>query len=93
MWLVIQLTKPRQSLRGYCRRYFLEPSANLFVGKGNRLLFDDLDRRISNSGINAVVVAGHNKSDLGMVVRVYGNPDRSIVNLDGFQLIQRKSKR
>ena len=56
-------------------------------------MFDDLDRRISNSGINAVVVAGHNKSDLGMVVRVYGNPDRSIVNLDGFQLIQRKSKR
>ena len=93
MWLVVQLTRPRQSLRGYCRRFLLEPSANLFVGKANRVLFDDLDKRIEESGIDAVVVAGHTKADLGMVVRVYGSPSRSIINLDGLQVVLRKSKR
>ncbi|MBE7540625.1 MAG: type I-E CRISPR-associated endoribonuclease Cas2 [Opitutaceae bacterium] len=91
--MVVKLIKPRQSLRGYCRRFLVEPSANLFVGKANRVLFDDLDKRVLDSGIDAVVIAGNTKSDLGLVIRVYGSPDRSIVSLDGFQVILRKSKR
>ena len=93
MWLVLQLNKPRASLRGYCRRFLLEPSPNLFVGKANRTLFDDIDQRIKESGIDAVVVVGHSKTDLGLIVKNYGAAPRSVVNLDGFQAILRKSKR
>jgi hypothetical protein len=93
MWLVLHLNKPRQSLRGYCRRFLLEPSSNFFVGKGNRKLFDDLDKRIKESGINAIIVAGHSRSDLGMVIRTYGESPRQVINLDGFQAIVRKTNR
>lgn len=90
MWLVLHLNKPRKSLRGYCRRFLLEPSTNLFVGKINKTLFNDLDKRLVESGINAVLVVGHSKSDLGLVMRTYGTPIRNVITLDGFQAINRK---
>lgn len=92
MWVVLQMNKPRASLRGYCRQFLLEPSPNLFVGRANRPLAEDLMRKLEESGIDAVMVRAHSKSDLGMAIKIYGNPHRQVVNLDGFQAIMRKIK-
>jgi len=92
MWLVLQIKKPRDSLRGYCRRFLLEPAPNLFVGKANKTLAEDLVRRITESGIDAVMVWQYRQSDLGLRIKVFGSPDRSVVELDGFQVISRVIK-
>lgn len=89
MFIVLKISSPRASLRGYCRRFLLEPAANVFVGKGNKRLFDDLARRLDESGVEAVMVRSRADSDLGCDVRVFGNPPRSIVDLDGFVCIKR----
>lgn len=91
MWIVLQITKPRASLRGYFRRFLLEPSPNLFVGKANRPLVEELVKRVEDSGVDAVMIWQRRKSDLGLWVKVFGKPDRTAVDLDGFQVILRKS--
>lgn len=92
MWAVVILEKPRASLRGYCRRFLIEPASNIFVGKTNKVLFEDLTEKIKQSGINATIIHDSRKSDLGFRAIVFGNPARQIVDLGGFQAILRKNK-
>lgn len=92
MWVVIVLNKPRPVLRGYCRRFLLEPRPNLFVGKATKPLVLDLIARFETSLANAVLVYGHRGSDLGLGIKTFGQSDREPVDLDGLQLILRKSK-
>ena len=89
----MSLNNPRASLRGYCRRFLLEPSPNMFVGKANRVLVEDLMNRLEESGIEAVMVRQHRNSDTGLAIRIFGSPSRSVVDMDGFQTIAIKSSR
>ena len=91
MWIVLQLNKPRASLRGYCRRFLLEPAPHLFAGVVNKVLAEDLVRRIDESGISAVVIIQKRQSDLGMWVKIFGDPNRRAVDIHGFQVISRKT--
>lgn len=92
MWTVIHLVKPRDSLRGYCRRFLLEPAPNLFVGKVNKTLAEDIVSRVTESGIDGVMICQCRKSDLGLRIKVFGNPDRAVVDLGGLQVVSRKTK-
>lgn len=92
MLIVLQLVKPRASLRGYCRRFLLEPSANLFVGRANKDLLEDLSKKVDESGICAVLVIQDKKMDMGVRLKVFGKPNRSVIDFDGFQAISRKTK-
>lgn len=89
MWIVLQLTKPRSSLRGYCRRFLLEPSPNLFVGAATRPLLEDLISRIEKAAIDAVLVAQDRRSDIGAKIKLFGVPHRTTVDVDGVQLVAR----
>lgn len=93
MWIVLSLNKPRASLRGYCRRFLLEPVPNMFVGKANRVLAEDLTIRLEESGIEAVMVCQHRKSDTGMSIKIFGTPSRTVVDMDGLHLISVKSSK
>lgn len=93
MWIVLVLNKPRASLRGYCRRFLLEPSPNLFVGKATRTLAEDLVARIEKSGIDAVMIGPRKRSDSGLWVRVFGSPARQVADLNGFQVVSMESTR
>lgn len=92
MLLVLVLEKPRASLRGYCRRFLAEPHSNVFVGQVTRPLVDDLVRRIEDAGINAVAIVSTRKADNGCRIRSFGDPFRTVADLDGFQVVTRKSR-
>ena len=89
-WLVIHLVRPRPSLRGYCRRYLLEPATNLFVGVGSALLLRDIVERIESAKVEAVVIVGDKKREMGMRLKVLGPSDRKIVDCDGISLVMKK---
>ena len=65
----------------------------MFVGKANRPLAEDLVKRMEESGGNGVMIWQRKKSDLGLWIKVFGKPSRSVVDMDGFQAISRKSKK
>jgi hypothetical protein len=67
-------------------------AANLFVGKSTRRLLDDLIRRVEESNCDAVLVVEYRRSETGFRAKVFGNPGRTLVDLDGVQLIARKIK-
>ncbi len=90
MWIILHVHKPRGSLRGYCRRYMLEPSPNLFVGKATKTLKEDIERRIEESGSDGFLIRECRESDLGLSIRIFGNPEREIVDLNGFQVVKKK---
>ncbi|KAB2839357.1 MAG: type I-E CRISPR-associated endoribonuclease Cas2 [Burkholderiales bacterium] len=92
MWIVIALNKPRPALRGYCRRFLLEPQSNLFVGNATKPLVLDLIARIESMRADAVLIYGHRGSDLGLGIKIFGRCDRQPTDFDGLQLILRKSK-
>lgn len=89
MLIVLQLNKPRPSLRGYCRRFLLEPSSNLFVGNATRPLTEDLVNKIKKSGVEAILIRSQRASEMGMAVTMFGNPKRQIEDADGLPLIKR----
>jgi len=64
----------------------------MFVGQANKILAEDVARRIEESGINAVMVFQKRQSDFGFWIKIFGTPDRTVVNIEGLQVISRKTK-
>lgn len=91
MLVILVLENPRASLRGYCRRFLLEPHANVFVGQATRPLLEDLASRIERSGIIAVLIASTRKADNGCRIKLFGDPHRKVVDLEGLQIVTRES--
>ena len=90
MWIVLHLSNPGAGIRGYCQRFLLEPTSNLFVGNVPSTLLGDLESRIRVAETEAVLVTRQVKNDLGVSIQILGKSSRRVIDNDGLQLIARK---
>ena len=82
---VIAMDTAPEGVRGELTRWFLELKPGVFVGKVNVRIRDLLWERICKT--EAAVMVYSDTNEQGFSMRVYGDPKRSVVDLEGVQLI------
>lgn len=87
---VIAMDCAPQTIRGELTRWMLEIKPGVFVGNINVKIRDLLWLRLCESrpeGNGAVMVFSTN-NEQGFAMRLCGNPKRTVVDLEGIQVIQ-----
>ena len=85
---VIAMDTAPEGVRGELTRWFLELKPGVFVGKVNVRIRDLLWERICKTeAADGAVMVYSDTNEQGFSMRVYGDPKRSVVDLEGVQLI------
>ena len=82
------------SLRGELSRWLMEVQPGVYVGNATALVRDLLwDKAVQNvrTGRGTQIYRANNAQ--GVAVRMYGDPHRTLVSLDGFQLVAVRNAR
>lgn len=88
--VVIIMERVTQSARGILSRWMIEPHAGVFVGHLTARVRDLLWKQCcEQAGEGSVVQIWSTLTEQRFALRVYGNPRRSVIDLDGLQLIRR----
>lgn len=90
---VIAMDTAPESVRGELTRWFLELKPGVFVGKVNVRIRELLWKRICETeAANGSVMVYDDTNEQGFSMCVYGDPKRSVINLEGIQLIMVKNE-
>ena len=88
---VMILEKVSPSAKGHLSRWLLEVKAGVFVGKVSALVRDELwetvTKKLKLKG--AAVQIWSTNNEQGFLMRMVGDRDRTIISLEGLQLIKR----
>ena len=85
---VIAMDTAPEGVRGELTRWFLELKPGVFVGKVNVRIRNLLWERICKTeAADGAVMVYSDTNEQGFSMRVYGDPKRSVVDLEGVQLI------
>lgn len=88
--IVIIMERVSAASRGILSRWMIEPHPGVFVGHVTARVRDLLWQQCCQlSGEGSVVQLWSTNTEQRFAVRVYGNPQRSIVDLDGILLVRR----
>jgi CRISPR-associated protein Cas2 len=88
--VVILPDRVPESLRGELSLWMLEPKAGVFVGSVSGTVREKLWQRACNSmrgGAGILIHSANNEQ--GFEIRTWGDPSRSVVDLDGLKLIHK----
>lgn len=90
---VIAMDTAPESVRGELTRWFLELKPGVFVGNVNVRIRELLWKRIcETTAASGSVMVYEDTNEQGFSMYVYGDPKRSVVNLEGIQLIMVKNE-
>ena len=88
--VVILMERVSPSARGILSRWMMEPHAGVFVGHVTAMVRDLLWQQCCEFAQGGSVLQLWNTpTEQRFAVRVFGNPRRSIVDLDGVLLVRR----
>ncbi len=78
-----------ESLRGELTRWMLEPKTGVFLGSVSAMVRERLWQRACSSmhGGAGILVYSTNKEQ-GFEMQSWGDPSRSVVDIDGLKLVQ-----
>ena len=86
---VIVMDCAPESVRGELTRWFLELKPGVFVGKVNVRIRDLLWKRIcASEDAKGSVMAYQANTEQGFEMRLYGEPKRKVIDIEGVQLIK-----
>jgi len=87
--MVIVLENVPASLRGELTRWLIEPHAGVFIGHVSALVRERLwIKCCANKRAGGVIQAWSTNTEQHFQIRMYGNTDRAVIDLEGFQLIR-----
>lgn len=89
--MVIILEKVPTSLRGELSRWLIEPYPNVFMGHVSGMVRDrlwDKCRATLRGKTGGVVQAWATNNEQRFKIRMFGNTNRQLVDMEGLQLIQ-----
>ena len=87
--MVIILEKAPTSLRGELSRWLIEPYPNVFMGHVSAMVRDRLwDRCCKSCRTGGVVQAWTTNTEQRFKIRMFGNTNRRVIDLEGLQLIE-----
>lgn len=85
------LEKVPTSLRGELTRWLIEPHPGVFVGHVSALVRERLwDKVCAQLKEGGAVQAWSTNNEQRFMIRMAGNTDRQLVDLEGLYLVQRK---
>ncbi len=88
--VIIIMERVSESSRGVLSRWMIEPHPGVFVGHLTARVRDLLwEQCCQLSGEGSVVQLWSTNNEQRFALRVYGNPRRSIVDIDGLLLVRR----
>ncbi len=87
--VVIVLEKAPERLRGELTRWILETKPGVFVGKISALVRDKLWKKICDEepSVSAVIIYS-DSTEQGFSMRMNGEPQRQVIDMEGLQLIK-----
>lgn len=87
--LVIVMDNASEKLRGELTRWLLEVKAGVFVGKTSALVREKLWEKVrQDREISGALIVYSADTEQGFRMELYGDPRRTVVDLDGLQLIK-----
>ena len=87
--VVIAMDNAPENIRGELTKWFLELKPGVFVGNVNAKIRSLLwDRVCSTTAADGAVMVYSSNSEQGFTMILAGTPKRSIVDLDGIQLVK-----
>ncbi len=92
--IVMMLERVTRSLRGELSRWLLEPRTGVFVGTVSAVVRDKLWDLVCNKmGDGGGILVYDSNNEQGFTMRLWGNPDRTVVDFDGLSLVTISKKR
>lgn len=87
--VVITMDNAVERLKGECSRYMIEVKAGVFVGKVSAIVREHLWQTIIQSGdAGGVTMIYSAPTEQGFIMRMFGNPYRNVVDIDGLFLVK-----
>jgi CRISPR-associated protein Cas2 len=89
--VIMVLERVPESLRGELSRWMLEPKTGVFVGSISGMVREKLWQKACaamRGGAGILVYSMNNEQ--GFEMRPWGDPNRSVVDIDGLKLIQNR---
>lgn len=87
--LVIVTENATEKLRGELTRWLLEVKAGVFVGKASAAVREKLWEKVQKDReISGALLLYSADTEQGFRIELYGDPRRTVVDLDGLQLIK-----
>lgn len=90
--IVIVVDNAVNSLRGELTRWIIEVKPGVFVGKVSGLVREKLWKKVESTDHNGALMVYSDDTEQGFSMKMCGNPTRSIVDIDGIQLIKTIAK-
>ena len=90
---VIVVDKPSQRLRGLLKLWYYEMKPGVFVGNVSALVRMHSWHLVQEEQCAGAVMAYDYPTEQGLRMEMFGLPKRSVVELDGMQLISIKNER
>lgn len=79
------------AVRGMLKRWFLEPRPNVFVGNFNpRVVHEVVTYVLRLAPQMSLLVLNSANNSQGFTIQSFGQPDRTVINICGLQLIAEK---
>lgn len=79
-------------VRGELSRWLIEPHAGVFIGHLNAMVRDRLwEKCCDECRDGGVIQMWSTNTEQGFAIRLHGNTRRSVIDIDGIQLICRPS--
>lgn len=88
--VVIVLENATEKLRGTLSRWMIETKPGVFVGSMSEIVREKLWDKIKNDEMQGALLIHSSNNEQGYVIEMWGEPTRSLVDLDGIQLIKRQ---
>ena len=87
--IVIVTDNAAEKLRGELTRWLLEVKAGVFVGKTSAVVREKLWEKVqADRELTGALLIYSADTEQGFRMELYGDPKRSVVDLDGLQLIR-----
>lgn len=86
--VVFILENASEKLRGILTRWMIEIKIGVFVGSMNSMVRDKLWDMIPDYVAKGALMIFSCNNEQGYQIKMLGEPSRSVIDLDGFQLIK-----
>ena len=86
--VVMILEKAKDSLRGELTRWMIEAKTGVFIGSINAAVRERLWQNICTNKMNGAVMVYSTNNEQGFKLVMYGNPKRSVIDMEGISLIK-----
>ncbi len=86
--VVFVLENATEKLRGVLTRWMIETKPGVFVGSMNALVRDKIWEMIPDHAPKGALMIYSTNNEQGFQIKMLGEPSRTVVDLDGLQLIK-----